>query len=294
MPVLLRVCACALTTVMLLAGAAGSARAQSDTTSLTVFAMDDSGASVPGASVTVRSAATALVRDGVTDADGRAAFPLLAPGLYAVQVELAGFRSFRDDAVRLNVAQAGQLRARLEVGDVREAVEVRGGVSLLNLDTAAQGTVIGEAQVQSLPLNGRQFIQLALLVPGANPGGRAVQQNTVRPNQTGGLSVSGGRTNNTAFLLDGAVNTDPDYNSLNYSPSIDAIAEFQVQTAQFTAEYSRAGGQVNVVTSRAGVCCGDRSSSTTGTSASTRSPSTSSASCRGSSVITSAGRSAGP
>ena len=85
-------------------------------------------------------------------------------------------------------------------------------------------------------------------MPGANAGGRAVQQNVVRQNQVGGFSVAGGRTNNTAFLLDGAVNTDPDYNSLNYSPSIDAIAEFQVQTAQFTAEYGRAGGQVNVVT----------------------------------------------
>jgi hypothetical protein len=169
-----------------------------------------------------------------------------------VVVELAGFRACRDSEVRLNVAQAGQMRARLDVGDVAEAVEVRGAISLLSLDTAAQGTVIGEEQVQSLPLNGRQFIQLALLVPGANPGGRAVQQNAVRQNQVGGLSISGGRTNNTAFLLDGAVNTDPDCNSLNYSPSVEAIAEFQVQTAQFTAEYGRAGGQVNVVTKSGG------------------------------------------
>jgi len=226
--------------------------AQSDAASLTVLAVDTSGGAVPGASVTVRSLATQLVREGTTDMDGRAAFPLLAPGLYEVVVELSGFRAYRDSGVRLNVAQAGQIRARLDVGDVTEAVEVRGEISLLNLDTAAQGTVIGEEQVQSLPLNGRQFIQLALLVPGANPGGRAVQQNAVRQNQVGGLSISGGRTNNTAFLLDGAVNTDPDYNSLNYSPSVDAIAEFQVQTAQFTAEYGRAGGQVNVVTKSGG------------------------------------------
>jgi hypothetical protein len=95
-------------------------------------------------------------------------------------------------------------------------------------------------------LNGRQFLQLVLLVPGANPGGRAVQQNSVRQGQLGGLSVAGGRTNNTGFLLDGAVNIDPDYSSLNYSPAIDSIAEFQVQTAMVGAEYGRAS--VNVVT----------------------------------------------
>ncbi len=248
-----RAAARALVAAALLSGlSTASAFAQSDAASLTVIAVDTSGGAVPGAAVTVRSLATQLVREGTTDLDGRAAFPLLAPGLYEVAVELSGFRVYRDSEVRLNVAQAGQIRARLDVGDVTEAVEVRGEISLLNLDTAAQGTVIGEDQVQSLPLNGRQFIQLALLVPGANPGGRAVQQNAVRQNQVGGLSISGGRTNNTAFLLDGAVNTDPDYNSLNYSPSVDAIAEFQVQTAQFTAEYGRAGGQVNVVTKSGG------------------------------------------
>jgi opacity protein-like surface antigen len=252
MPTLFRTVAQALTAVVLSGLLATHVSAQSDTASLTVFAVDTSGGAVPGATVTVRSLATALVREGVTDLDGRVAFPLLAPGAYEIVVELSGFRAFRDSEVRLSVAQAGQLRARLDVGDVSEAIEVRGTASLLNLDTAAQGTVIGEEQVQSLPLNGRQFIQLALLVPGANPGGRAVQQNQVRQNQVGGLSVSGGRTNNTAFLLDGAVNTDPDYNSLNYSPSVDAIAEFQVQTAQFTAEYGRAGGQVNVVTKSGG------------------------------------------
>ncbi|MBM3762051.1 MAG: hypothetical protein FJW36_17610 [Acidobacteria bacterium] len=93
------------------------------------------------------------------------------------------------------------------------------------------------------------FLQLALLVPGAQIGGRNVQQNRLREGFTGGFSVNGNRTNNTAFLLDGAANTDPDYHSLNYAPIVDAVAEFQVQTALFSAEYGRAsGGHVNVVT----------------------------------------------
>lgn len=114
------------------------------------------------------------------------------------------------------------------------------------METAAQGTVVGSEKIAALPLNGRQFIQLTLLVPGANTGGRAVQQNTLRQGQIGGLSVAGGRTNNTAFLLDGSANLDPDYNTLNYSRSVDAINEFQVQTAMVGAEYGRAS--VNVTT----------------------------------------------
>ena len=76
-----------------------------------------------------------------------------------------------------------------------------------------------------------------------NPGGRTVQQNGIRQGQIGGISVAGGRTNNTMFLLDGAMNTDLDYSTLNYSPSIDGIAEFQVQTAMVGAEYARVDGQ---------------------------------------------------
>ena len=134
----------------------------------------------------------------------------------------------------------------LEIGGVNEFVEVQANVSPLNAETASQGTVIGETKIEQLPLNGRQFIQLALLVPGANSGGRAVQQNAVRQGDVGGLSIAGGRTNNTNFLLDGAANIDPDYSSMNYSPQIDSIVEFQVQTSSVSAEYPRAS--INLAT----------------------------------------------
>ncbi len=229
-------------------GLATPAAAQSDGASLSVKVSDESGLVVPGAAVMVRHTATGATRELTTDRAGLALFSMLPPGAYDSTVSLAGFKQYRGSALHLQVAQAARLEVALGVGDVSEAVQVTAETRLLTVDTAAQGTVIGEEKVQALPLNGRQFIQLALLVPGANAGGRAVQQNVLRQNQVGGLSVAGGRTNNTAFLLDGAVNTDPDYNSLSYSPSIDAIGEFQVQTAQFSAEYGRAGGQVNVVT----------------------------------------------
>ncbi len=222
--------------------------AQSETGTLTVAVADLSGGAVPGAAVVLQGP-TGNRRELVSASDGRAVFSALPPGRYDVSVALDGFKQFRDIEIRLLVGQSATLPVRLEVGGVSEVVEVQGEVPLLDMASSTRGTVITEEKVQALPLNGRQFIQLALLVPGANSGGRAVQQNaTGRLNATGGISVGGGRTNNTLFLIDGAVNTDPDYNALSYSPSIDDIAEFRVQTSQFTAEYGRAGAQINVVT----------------------------------------------
>ncbi len=239
--------------VLLLPACAPILLAQSDSSSLSGQIKDPSESSVAMASVRLTSRATNRVRSAVTDQEGRFYFAALAPGEYFLEVEAQGFKGFRDDSVRLQVAQAAQITVRLEVGSLTERVEVTSSVSALATENVVQGTVIGEEKINALPLNGRQFIQLALLVPGANSGGRTVQQNSVRLNQTGGFSVSGGRTNNNAFLLDGAANTDPDYNALSYSPVMDAIGEFQVQTAQFSAEYGRAsGGQVNVVTKSGG------------------------------------------
>ncbi len=228
------------------------AAAQTDAASLSGFVTDATGASVEGARVTLSNQATRETRVQQSSTDGSFAFQLLQPGAYELTVEAPGFKLFRDPQVRVQVARVVTVQARLEVGDVAESVEVVSSATPLAVETIAQGAVVSQEKITALPLNGRQFIQLALLVPGANAGGRTVQQNAVRLNQTGGFSISGGRTNNNLFLLDGAANSDPDYNALNYSPIIDAIAEFQVQSAQFSARYGRAsGGQVNVV-SRSG------------------------------------------
>jgi hypothetical protein len=227
---------------------AGWLFAQSDTASLAGAITDPSGAAVVGAKVSLRNLSTGSRRLTVSDIQGAYHFSLLVPGPYAITVEAQGFSQHSDDQLALQVAQAGHLDIRLQIGSAAELVVVKTGISPLNSDTVAQGTVVSQEKIVSLPLNGRQFMQLALLVPGANPGGRQVQQNQFRQGLMGGLSISGGRSNNTNFLLDGAVNIDPDYSSLNYEPALDNIQEFQVQTAMFGAEYGRAGGQVNVAT----------------------------------------------
>src|SRR5437588_753538 len=220
--------------------------AQTDTAALFGLVRDSSGGSIENSNVKLRSLATGTVREKMTDAKGRFLFDVLPPGEYEMTVEARGFKQFQDSRVRLQVAQISRLNVQLEIGSASEFVEVQDTVSPLNTETVSQGTVIGEQKIVQLPLNGRQFIQLALLVPGASSGGRAVQQNAVRQGQVGGLSISGGRVNNTVFLLAGAANVDPDYRSINSSPQIDSIAEFQVQTAAVSAEYGRAS--VNVTT----------------------------------------------
>jgi hypothetical protein len=227
---------------------AGSLWSQTDSGSLTGRVVDPSGAAVPATRLKLKNLGTGTLREATTSDEGLYQFNLVAPGLYQVAAEAPGFRRFVDNGVRIQVAQATTLEVRLTVGEVADSVEVTGTASLLNTESVSQGTVITQEKIVSLPLNGRQFIDLALLVPGTNLGGRSVQQNNVRLNQTGGLSSSGGRTNNNLFLFDGAVNTDPDYNALSYVPIVDSLAEFQVQTSQYSAQYGRAsGGQINVV-----------------------------------------------
>lgn len=224
--------------------------AQTDTASLSGLVKDPSEAAIAGAKVSLANKATGAQRFSETNAQGIYHFALLPPGDYEIAVEYTGFKKFQDSQVQIQVAQARQLNVRLEVGEPSEFVVVRGTTAPIDTQSVSQGTVIGQEKIVALPLNGRQFIQLSLLVPGANSGGRQVQQDTTgRFGAIGGISVSGGRTNNTSFLLDGAANIDPDYNALNYSPIVDDIAEFQVQTSMFNAEYGRAsGGIVNVVT----------------------------------------------
>jgi len=233
----------------LLIALAASLFAQNETASLAGRVVDPTGLGVPAAEIQLTRSATGAVRTDKTGASGEYRFDLLDPGDYTIRVTAAGFKTVEDSAIQLHVAQSSQFDVPLTVGAVTDRVVVEAGVSTLEAQSIAQGAVIGQEKVKALPLNGRQFLQLALLSPATNSGGIAVQQNAVRQGEVAGLSVAGTRTNDSAYLLDGVINTDPDYNALNYVPIVDAIAEFQVQVAQYSAEYGRAsGGQINVLT----------------------------------------------
>jgi uncharacterized protein YaiE (UPF0345 family) len=223
--------------------------AQNDTAVLSGRVLDPSGLGVPGAHVRLTKQSTGAIRETLTAMDGAYRVELIEPGDYSLHVAANGFKTQEYSAIHLQVAQASQLNVALAVGIVTEHVAVTETVSPLDAVSVSQGTVVSEEKIKALPLNGRQFLQLALLSPGVNSGGMAVQQNAVRQGEVAGLSVAGSRTNDSAYLLDGVINTDPDYNALNYVPIVDAISEFRVQVAQYSAEYGRAsGGQVNVLT----------------------------------------------
>jgi hypothetical protein len=244
-----QICACLTFSLTLILLSQPSAVGQTDTSSLSGRVTDPNSSVVVSAEIRLHNQATGAERRVASDARGEYVFTLIPPGRYDVEASAPGFRTFRDAGFLIDVAAPAHLDIALQVGAVSESVEVKAEVSMLNADTAAQGTVIGDEKIESLPLNGRQFIDLALLSPNVNAGGRSVQQNQVRLNQGGGFSASGNRTNNNGFLLDGISNLDLDYMSLSLTPILDTIAEFQVQTAQLTAEYGHsAGAQINVVT----------------------------------------------
>ena len=151
---------------------------QSDSAVLFGLVSDPSGSSIRGARLRLKNNATSQTREYISDDRGLFYFTLLPPGGYQVTVEATGFKQFQDPNVRVQVAQVGRLDVQLEIGSTKEILSVNEATSTLNTESVSQGTVVGSEKIPALPLNGRQFIQLALLVPGVNPGGRTVQQNT--------------------------------------------------------------------------------------------------------------------
>jgi len=218
---------------------AGWALAQTTFGTITGTVTDASGASVPGASVEIRHEDTNAVRVLKTDLDGNFLAPSLLPGPYSVAVEAPGFQRQVRSGLRLPVNASIRVDFTLRLGQVQETVEVTGEVPLLNTTSATVGTVISNATIVNMPLNGRQFTQLLLLVPGTTP-----RQGPAANNNLSGISpsVNGGRPQNNNFTLDGADNNESFFNSFAISPSVDALEEFKVQTHIASAEFGKAAG----------------------------------------------------
>jgi hypothetical protein len=176
-----------------------------------------------------------------TGSNGEFQFPQLAPASYSVVVEAKGFKRFVTSAL-VEVDQITHIDAPLEVGDVTQEVEVVAVAPLLENDKSTLSSVVGDQAVQNMPLNARQFLDLALLTPGTVPAATGTQG--------GGFNVAGARSQGNDYLLDGVSNIDTQINSpLNNFRITDAVQEFAVQTSVATAEFGRGtGGQVNVVT----------------------------------------------
>src|SRR5436190_14255251 len=212
---------------------------------------DSSGAVIPGVMVTVTNPATNFVRTGISNEAGVYNFPVLQPGIYKIKVELPGFRTIEQNDVELQVQQSARIDFTLQVGDVSQTVEVEGTAALIATENATVGTVIENKRIVDMPLNGRNFLQLVALSPNVSYGFSDSTQATTRQGGSRAqqnISVAGQRSEFNHFTLDGVENTDVNFNTYVFLPSIDALQEFKVQTGIFPAEFGRATTQINVST----------------------------------------------
>ncbi|MGH9347378.1 MAG: TonB-dependent receptor domain-containing protein [Vicinamibacterales bacterium] len=212
---------------------------------------DESGAVLPGGSVTVRNLDTGLTRNVVAMDSGRYRVPNLPIGTYEVQAELSGFRTAIRRGIQLTVGRGATVDLTLAVGEVTEDIVVTGDAPLVETRTSGLGGLVGEQQMQDLPLNARNFVQLTLLETGVAH---------VRTAGTGAatgaglrMSVHGARMEHNNYMMDGtsmnSVNQAGIGGASEQAMGAETIKEFQVLTSNFSAEFGRAGGGViNVVT----------------------------------------------
>jgi Carboxypeptidase regulatory-like domain len=211
---------------------------------------DSSGGLIPGATVTVVNKSTSATRTTTSNAVGLFDFPALPPGRYTITTELAGFKTATSE-VELQVQQTVRVNFALELGTLEETATVTGVSPLVETSNATVGTVIENRRIVELPLNGRNYLQLIALSPNvsaefAGPGQAGDRQGGTRANQQ--LSISGQRREFNNYTLDGVDNTDVNFNTYIFLPSVDALEEFKVQTGVYSAEFGRNASQVNVVT----------------------------------------------
>jgi Carboxypeptidase regulatory-like domain len=218
--------------------------------------LDPQHLAIPHASVKLTSTTTGAERSVTSDDHGTYEVDGLLPGEYLLEAETKGFATARR-SLQLEVGQQATLDVMLLVGPEKQTITAVAAAELLKTSDASVGEVVDQRAVAQLPLNGRMLVDLMLTVPGAHVshGAQTGDMNPLywRPGQRSAISVGGNRPNANYFLLDGATNTDPTFNTQNLSASPDAVQEFQVQIGSYSAEMGGAGGgQVNIVTRSGG------------------------------------------
>ncbi|MEZ5355205.1 MAG: TonB-dependent receptor [Bryobacteraceae bacterium] len=219
------------------------------TATVTGRVTDTTGAIIPTANVVITNVATGVDRTSGVNESGYYTFALLQPGQYQIRIESTGFKTVTRSGLVFETDQRAELNFTLEVGAVSEQIEVTANVAQLNTVEASRGQVIENRRIVEMPLNGRNYNQLALLSAG-----------TVQPlagARMEGFSVNGMRVSQNNFQLDGVDNNGIELagaqrRSEMVQPSIDAIQEFKVQTNAYSAEYGRAMGAVVNVTTKSG------------------------------------------
>jgi hypothetical protein len=227
-----------------------TASAQQDMGSVTGTVHDGSGAVLPGVRVTVTELATGVSTETTTNAEGLYTLPALKIGRYRVTAELPAFKRAVVDSVQVSAQSRVRVDLRLELGTMSEEVSVRGDAPLLQTETSSLAHVLGENEIKELPLNGRNFQQLAVLAAGVLPafGHR---------DREGGFNSHGQWATQNNFILDGVDNNSQvlgmeDRKAQVLIPSLDAVQEYQIQTSNYSAEFGRNAGAVMNVSIKSG------------------------------------------
>jgi hypothetical protein len=219
---------------------------------------DASGSAIAGARVVVTAPAMGLSRDAKTDDSGHYLLPLLPVAFYTVHVEFSGFQPAEEKDIRLQVDEHREVDFKLTPATVQSSVEVTATAVAVETTNPTLGQVITSQQVAELPLNGRDFVQLATLTPGTisetNPNSffNGGPSSEVSARGSYSLSVGGSRANSTDWLFDGNDNNELTAGGIAILPSIDAIQEFKVLTYNYSAEYGTRAGPTVLVTTKSG------------------------------------------
>lgn len=199
---------------------------------------DESNAVIPSVAVSLVNQSTGAQRITKTDAAGIFVFPIVPPGVYTLRAEMQGFRSYEASGLEVQVAQQVKHDIQLNVGDTATKLEVVATTPVLEQRNAEIGQVIGQKEVAELPLNGRNFLDLAKIVPGV--------AELAGSSQSNGLAIQGQRANQIGFYFDGIDTRTEASGAPAFSPSVEAIQEFKIQQNDFSAEYGRNPSAINL------------------------------------------------
>lgn len=214
---------------------------------------DAKGAVVPNATVTVRNRSTSFERTTQTDTDGNYQAAALPVGTYSVEVKIQGFKTQVADNVILEVAKTVVQNFQLDVGAISEQVLVSSDVPVIETATTSVGTVINQRTVQEIPLNGRHFVDLGLLIPGSvTPPQNGFLTAPLRGQGSFAFNTAGGREDTVNFMINGVNLNDMVQNQITFQPSINTVQEFKVDNSTFSAEYGRNSGAIVNIATRSG------------------------------------------
>ena len=226
-------------------GATAPVLAQQTTGTITGRVVDGQGSAVPGVSVTARSPQTGFVRTEVSDGEGLYRLAALPVGAYDIRAELSGFSTYERKAVIVNISQTTDLDISLTIGGVAEIVSVTAESPMMKTTDSSVGGVVDVSKIESLPLNGRQFANLAATIPGVGMGFHS------DPTKSAQFSpqIAGGNGRNVNYQIDGGDNNDDTVGGQLQAYPLEAIQEFNFITQRYKAEYGRSnGGVMNIVT----------------------------------------------